>query len=120
MTLNELCRAAHENAKAKGWWDEDRSPLEIYALVHSEISEAVEHVRLGNPPIVYGGKFTVVDGEYVIHDHDAKPDGELIEIADAIIRLADYCGLRGWDLEEAVKLKMEYNKTRPHKHGKLL
>lgn len=120
MTLNELCKEAHENAKAKGWWDEERTPLEVYSLVHSEISEAVECVRDGLPPVLFSGKFTLENGEYTVHDADEKPEGELIEIADAIIRLADYCGRNGWDLEEAVNLKMQYNKTRPYKHGKLL
>lgn len=59
-------------------------------------------------------------GNSQLVDADEKPEGELIEIADAIIRLADYCGRNGWDLEEAVNLKMQYNKTRPYKHGKLL
>lgn len=40
------------------------------------------------------------------------------EIADAVIRIADLCGNLGIDLEAHVAAKMEYNKYRPHKHGK--
>ena len=47
-----------------------------------------------------------------------KPEGIPIELADVIIRIADTCGRYGIDIEHAIKIKMEYNKTRPYKHGK--
>jgi hypothetical protein len=31
--------------------------------------------------------------------------------------LADYCGREGWDLDSAIEKKMEYNNTRPYRHG---
>ena len=40
-----------------------------------------------------------------------------MELADAIIRIADMCGAYGLDLEEALTKKMEYNKSRPYRHG---
>lgn len=43
--LNELARDIHENAKAHGWWDENRSFPEVIALCHSELSEALEEYR---------------------------------------------------------------------------
>jgi hypothetical protein len=46
-----------------------------------------------------------------------KPEGELVELADAVIRIADYCESKGWDLEKALQLKMNYNDTRPFRHG---
>ena len=39
-------------------------------------------------------------------------------MADVLIRIGDYCGANNLRLEEAVKAKMEFNKTRPYKHGK--
>jgi len=118
MTINDLIKEAHETAKEKGWWDENRSPLEIYALIHSEISEAVEEARIGDFAPIY----QIQNGRLVTPDEPnwkthVKPEGELVELADAVIRIADYCGLRGWDLEEAIRLKMEYNKMRPYRHG---
>ncbi len=32
-----------------------------------------------------------------------------VELADAIIRICDYCGEHGYDLEGAVREKLEYN-----------
>jgi hypothetical protein len=58
-------------------------------------------------------------GSYFIPKYlkDGKPEGCVVEFADCIIRIADFCHVKGWDLEAAIKEKMEYNKTRPHKHG---
>lgn len=52
-----------------------------------------------------------------IRDDFDKPVGFPIELADVIIRIADFCGLHGIDLEEAIRFKMTYNKTRSHRHG---
>lgn len=48
---------------------------------------------------------------------DPKPEGIAIELADAVIRILDYCGHVGIDIEKAIEIKHEYNKTRPYKHG---
>lgn len=44
---------------------------------------------------------------------------EVEELADAFIRLLDYCGEYGIDLGNAVVSKMLVNEGRPHKHGKV-
>jgi hypothetical protein len=46
-----------------------------------------------------------------------KPEGIPIELADCIIRIFDYCGKEGINIEEAIRIKHEYNKTRPYRHG---
>ena len=48
----------------------------------------------------------------------AKPCGIPFELADYAIRIFDACGRYGIDLEQAIRVKMEYNKNRPYKHGK--
>lgn len=107
--LNQLCKQAHENAKKKGWWDAEKSFGELIALVHSELSEALEEYRKGNAPneIIY----------LVGHGQPDKPEGIPIELADVLIRIFDLCGRYGIDLNEAVKIKMEYNKKRTWRHG---
>lgn len=109
--INKAKVEIYEDNVAKGFWEKPRTPLEIYALVHSEISEAVEDVRTGNEKPLYFEE----DG-----NGQMKPCGELSEIADAIIRLLDYCGHKGWDIGGTIVKKLEYNRTRPYKHGKKL
>lgn len=46
-----------------------------------------------------------------------KPEGVAVELADCVIRILDYCGHAGIDIEEAIRIKHEYNKTRPYRHG---
>ena len=77
------------------------------ALVHSEISEALEVYRdLGKEGLSKNW-----------NEENGKPEGFTVELADAIIRIADMCGAYGLDLEESLTKKMEYNKSRPYRHG---
>jgi NTP pyrophosphatase (non-canonical NTP hydrolase) len=122
-TLNEWVTEVHELAKSKGWYDgtTERSPLEMHMLIVSEIAEATEEARKREMPPIYqfpmehgGGPLTIPGDKWVAYE---KPEGELVELADAVIRIFDYCGARGWDLEQAIRLKHAYNQTRPHRHG---
>ncbi len=94
--INKLTHEAFETAKDKGWWDSSRSLIECLALVHCEVSEAIEDCRVG--------------------DFEHVPE----ELADVLIRVFDLCGSRDWDLEKAVLDKMAFNKTRPYRHGNKL
>lgn len=119
-SINELVQEAHQNAVNKGWWEEDRSFGELIALMHSELSEALEDYRNGYTPdqMYYefksGGK---VHKRYMNETGDMKPCGIPSELADVVIRVFDACGRHGIDLERAITEKMAYNATRPHKHG---
>lgn len=118
--LNELCKKAYENAKSKGWWDEERSFGEQIALMHSELSEALEEYRKGHD--ITEGYYTCKNKSNHCHGDcnkciDAKPEGIPVELADVLIRIFDTCGRYGIDLDRAVEMKMKYNETRPYKHG---
>lgn len=94
MTINEMVKRAHENAQVHGFYDNPPELGTMIALMHSELSEALEALR--------------------------KDDEEdfAVELADAVIRIADLCGYCDIDLEEVIEEKMKYNETRPYKHGK--
>lgn len=114
MSLNTLRDEIHENAAAKGWHDEgpqdDRFPT-LLCLVHAEVSEALEDYRDGYPIETFRFRTVLATGA------EGKPVGIPSELADIIIRVLDICGLYGIDIEAAVRAKMAYNATRPHRHG---
>ncbi len=186
MNLADLQREAHAIAKEHGWWDQERTFGDLIALVHSELSEALEAYR------EHGGvvnMFKYRDGtKWFWHDTSGHPVGVASELADVVIRVADMAewygidlqgyrltaGHRAWskresfgewsgeahwllsqafelayadtefhsnergvnqrladvilwvermaahygiDLDAAIEAKMEYNKTRPYRHG---
>lgn len=49
MTINEFAAEVHKNAVDHGWWEGERTFPEIVALIHSEVSEALEECRDGKP-----------------------------------------------------------------------
>lgn len=115
MTVNEFAKEVHENAVAHGWWETARSFPEVAALIHSEVSEALEEWRDGNPAI-YGccgipGGVCEFEGSC---DKDektgtCKPEGVAVELCDAIIRILDYLAYMGVDVEAVLMAKHEYN-----------
>lgn len=120
-SINELVQEAHENAKSKGWWNEPRSFGEISALIHSEVSEALEDHRNGHEPDKAWYEEKTEGGVVVKHglflEPTWKPCGIPSELADIVIRVFDACGRYGIDLERAITEKMAYNATRPIRHG---
>ena len=124
MDLRDLVTEAHTAATEKGWWEQPKSPLECHMLMVSELAEATEEARVGTPAVYFNtptGQVGIEDlaGEMnlKVGEVEQKPEGELIELADTVIRIADYCGHKGWDLAKAINAKMSYNATRSHRHG---
>jgi len=112
MEIYELVEQAHRQATSSGFYGIDgkdkRNIAECLALIHSEISEALEELRDPQFLHLFQMGFT----------REKKPIGFPIELADAVIRIADLCGYLGIDLQTAIEKKMIYNATRPMKHGK--
>lgn len=112
-----MVRDVFENARAHGFWYEDTDKKkerlvrigaipQALALIHSEISEALEESREPN-----------FDPQ-IIDWQGLKPIGFPIELADAMIRIMDLAGAFDIDLNKAIRLKHEFNLTRPKMHGK--
>ena len=100
--INALVDLCYGNAVEAGWHTNlktgekiKRNKGELLMLMVSEISEAMEGERKG-----------------LMDDHlPLRPMAE-VELADAVIRICDYCGLYGYDLGGAIVEKLEYNKQR--------
>ena len=124
MEINEMVKQVHQNAVDHGWWDGKQRELpEILMLCVSELSEALEEVRCGRPDL-YIDRFGDDENELFervtcaeLFRPNEKPEGWAVEMADCVIRIMDYCGHKGIDLESVIRMKHEYNKTRPYRHG---
>lgn len=97
--------------------------VEKLALTHEEISEALGEIRSGHAPteVYYRSRIGAEYPEQTITEDGKpyyKPEGFGIELADAVIRIADLAYLTGLDLGALVTEKMYYNATREHKHGR--
>ena len=105
MNLNDYRDEAH--AANMKWWRNietgepiERNKGEFLCLIHSEISEAME-----------GERKNLMDDK-LPHRRMAE-----VELVDALIRILDYAGAFGYDLEGAYKDKMRFNAARvDHMH----
>lgn len=124
--LNDLRDEAYACSKSHGFYDDGPPDFGMrMALIHSEISEALEDFRsgkgVGETWYEISGQKTasashqdIESGLNIPH----KPCGIPSEIADVIIRCLDFCGANGIDIEAVVRDKMAFNESRPHKHGR--
>lgn len=92
----------HGLAKRAGWWNDpatgepkDRNDGELIALMHSELSEALEGLRKDR------------NDEHLPHRKSVE-----VELADTLIRIFDYAGARNLDLAGAVIEKLAFNQRR--------
>lgn len=98
--MNQLAKEINEVNRNNGWnvlepsqWSDAYKIPAILALIHSEVSEALEAFRIG----------------------DRENFEE--ELADVIIRVLDCAGGLDLDMEAAVASKIEKNRSRGYRHG---
>lgn len=101
--INEMTKIIHEDNVNAGWWTDlttgekkDRNVGELLALVHSEVSEALEGYRknLKDDKLPHRSMFEV-------------------ELADVFIRIFDLAGGHNLDLGGAILEKLHFNRVRP-------
>ena len=100
--IDELVDTCYQNSKEGGWWTDlktgeplERNQGEMIALMHSELSEALEGIRKDK-----------------MDDHLPHRKNVEVELADTVIRIADFCGGFDLDLAGAIIEKLDYNKKR--------
>jgi NTP pyrophosphatase (non-canonical NTP hydrolase) len=100
--IKELVALCHGKALDGGWWHDlktgerlQRNKGELIALMHSELSEALEGIR-----------------KNLNDDHLPNYKSEEVELADLLIRVFDYCGAFELKVAEAFIDKIEYNSHR--------
>ena len=100
--LRSALTLAHETATDAGWYTDpktgqpiDRNFGEVVALMHSELSEALEADRKG-----------------LMDDKLPHRDGREVELADCIIRILDTAAALGLDVPGAIIEKNRFNRTR--------
>jgi NTP pyrophosphatase (non-canonical NTP hydrolase) len=100
MTLNDYAAQCHE-ANQKWWRDPatgahlDRNKGELLMLIVSEVAEAMEGERKDQ-----------------MDDHLPHRKMAEVELADILIRVFDYAGAFGYDIDGAFEEKMRFNKER--------
>jgi len=123
IQLNNLAKTVHTGNKLKGFYDEKRNFGEILALIHSEVSEALEADRKGRYAKLRREDIFLLDGardknEYRTYFRELCKDTVEDEIADAMIRLLDLVGYLGIDIDTHIRMKLKFNSMRQRKHGK--
>lgn len=127
--IDAMAAEVREVNIAKGWRSADGTTTNTFgdyiALLHSELSEALEAYRDHRLTDATGPDHQFEnDGggccmwcEDPDHAGPYKPEGVGSEMADVLIRLLDTCDIYDIDLAAEFKRKLAYNRTRPFQHG---
>ena len=94
MKLTELQHEVWRIAENHGFHEDDRSRAKVLALIHSEVSEALEA------------------------DREGDEENYAEELADIVIRVLDHSEAEDIDLADEIQKKNAENRQSDYKHGK--
>lgn len=132
--INELALEINDTAVDHGFWAVPRNLGEMLMLATSELSEALEADRSGEPAVWFRHSSTCIEtlrgieGAKLVPPGtadcvcNAKPEGALVEIMDCVIRCLDtaqnMASSTQYTVGEITEMKMLYNSRREFMHGK--
>lgn len=141
MNINETVKECYAISSSKGWWEhapegEDYTNMVAakLMLMTSELAEALEELRTQDDisemyftsktatgSLCKGSYNDILQAIQAVYGENSgllpKPEGFPSELADVVIRVFDLCGHLDIDLEDAIRTKIKYNKSRTYKHG---
>lgn len=104
--VDDICKTIHQGNVDAGWWCDLETGEDLrdnvyfqvtkLGLIHSEVSEAMEGLRKSS-----------------MDDKLPEYPMEAVELADVLIRVFDYCGAKGYPMEEILTKKVNFNSNRP-------
>lgn len=99
-SFQKLAEKANQTNLSKGFDNSKTDDLVLHALIHSEVAEATEAVR-----------------KKKMDDKIPEFTGQEAELADVVIRIMTMSAAKKLRVAEAIRAKMEFNKTREFRHG---
>lgn len=88
--LDQMQRQVHEVAVGMGHWEGEPTEMELHAMMHVDIAKAT---------------VSVCSQEPLYNFSEAEPTGELVELADCVLHVLDYCGSLGISLAQVLVRK---------------
>lgn len=90
QALDHLQVRVHEISVGMGHWEGEPSELELHANMHVDLAKATVAVQEGLP---------------LYNFQELEPTGELVELADCVLHILDYCGSLGISLGQVMVRK---------------
>jgi hypothetical protein len=116
-SLTELQTKIHQGNVERGFWETNILKQKL-VLIMTEVVEAFEEVRTGRPPawVKNDGICTIetLDWNSFVMNNNGdisflKPEGELFELADVVIRCLDLAGFHNLDLSDRQQGRYAYD-----------
>ena len=129
INLYEFSKQIHKDNIKNGFYDGNENETILNTihrqllLIITEVAEAAEYTRkhkIDNSTVPQINNVMLeIDVEWKKTFEKLFKDSFQDEIADTIIRIFDLLGYLDIDIQPWIDAKLQYNKTREYKHGKI-